>query len=80
MKHSTQELIEIRDNAPEGSSGTIQVKGEVYYIKLDGNYLLEYLESHSRWIKAWDFEDVDSVRSLSDIEEIIELRERLGKR
>lgn len=79
MKHSTQELKEIINNAPEGSSGIIQVKGEIYYTKLDGNYLLEYLDSHNSWIKSWDFKDVDSVRSLSDIKEIIELRERLGK-
>lgn len=70
-----EELKAIVDDAPYGATECLIVRGEIYYLKLDGLHLNEWLKSHNSWTRNVKFEDVESIRSLSDIKAIVKLME-----
>lgn len=69
-----EELKAIRDNAPDGAT-SIDDAGD--YIRGSIYDEIEYYCSHSGWVEV-DMCDFNVMRSLSDIERIIELTELLG--
>ena len=68
MKHSTQELKEIINNAPDWATHFDDFGGKP-----------DYIHSDRFSMQLGDYDNFQNIRSLSDIKEIIELRERLGE-